>query len=189
MNRKTRNTAASIGGVLAVGALLTGAGLAYAQTDDNNEQPTTTGAPVPETDDQPDRPWGDGTPPWGDGEAPWGDGEAPWGDGEGPFADGQSPFGEGGLPGCWMGQGRFGGGIEEIAADLGLTVEELEAAFESGQTLPEIAEANGVDLADIFGDSPFGDGEHPWGDGESPFADGEFPWGDGPPPWVQDSEG
>lgn len=38
---------------------------------------------------------------------------------------------------------------ETLAGALGITVEELEAARESGQRLSEIAEANGVDMADV----------------------------------------
>lgn len=38
---------------------------------------------------------------------------------------------------------------EAVAGALGMTVEELEAAFAEGQTLPGIAEAQGVDLADV----------------------------------------
>ena len=38
---------------------------------------------------------------------------------------------------------------EAIAEALGMTVEQLEAAFEEGKTLPEIAEEQGVDLADL----------------------------------------
>jgi uncharacterized protein YidB (DUF937 family) len=47
---------------------------------------------------------------------------------------------------------RFGmpGEMDEAVAEaLGMTAEELEAAFAEGKTLPEIAEEQGVDLADV----------------------------------------
>lgn len=43
--------------------------------------------------------------------------------------------------------GPFGGGV--VAEALGLTVEELRTAVADGQTIAEIAEANGVDIAEV----------------------------------------
>ena len=39
--------------------------------------------------------------------------------------------------------------LAAAAEVLGLTVEELQAAFEAGKTMPQIAEEQGVDLADL----------------------------------------
>ncbi len=139
MKHRTLNTAAAAGrGALVVGVLLAGVGIASAQTD-TEETPTTTTEETTAADKS-------FTPPWGDGEAPWGDGEAPWGDGEGPFGPGRFGGVRGGMP---FGPG-FGASTEDLAADLGMTPDELTAAFEAGQTLPEIAEANGVDLDELF---------------------------------------
>lgn len=144
MKRSTRNTAVTgIGGAIVVSGLLAGAAMVSAQADepvDDGDQTTTTTIEQPAPiDDTP-------TPPWADGESPWADGDIPFGRGR--FGGEGSPFGEGGPFGA--GGPGFGIGGDDLAADLGLTAEELAAAFESGQTLPEIAEANGVDLDDLF---------------------------------------
>ena len=160
MKRSTRNTAAlGIGGVLVAGGLFASAAMAKAQID----EPSDDGTPTTTIEEStPTVPEDDHTPPWGDGEAPWGDGD--------------TPFGRGGFGGA----GRFGGGpgfgvgSDDLAADLGITSDELTAAFEDGQTLPEIAEANGVDLDELFGDR-FG-------------RSGDSVWGDGAPPWAGESE-
>ena len=54
------------------------------------------------------------------------------------------------------GEGRIGDGVidrealkEVVANALNMTVAELDAAHEAGQRLPEIAEAQGVDIADV----------------------------------------
>lgn len=44
-------------------------------------------------------------------------------------------------------RGRFGGG--EVLEELGLSLDDVKAGFEAGQTLAETAEANGVSEADL----------------------------------------
>jgi hypothetical protein len=39
--------------------------------------------------------------------------------------------------------------LAAVAEALGLTVEDLQAALEAGKTMPQIAEEQGVDLADL----------------------------------------
>ncbi len=126
MKHRTLNTAAAagLGGALVVGVLFAGVGIASAQTDTEETPTTTTEEPTTTNESS--------TPPWGDGEGPFGPGRFGG-------ARGGMPFGPG-----------FGASTDSLAADLGMTPEELTAAFESGQTLPEIAEANGVDLDELF---------------------------------------
>ena len=174
MKRSTRNTAAlGIGGVLVAGGLFASAAMANAQIDEPSDDgtPSTTIEEPSTTIEEPSTTIEEPTPTVRDDDhtAPWGDGQAPWGEGD-------TPFGRGGFGGA----GRFGGGpgfgagSEDLAADLGITPDELTAAFEDGQTLPVIAEANGVDLDELFGDR-FG-------------RSGGAPWGDGAPPWAGESE-
>ena len=66
-----------------------------------------------------------------------------------PLAHGVCPFG-GSCVGFGMGGPGYGGTMSQTLADvLGMTVEELEAALEEGQTVSEIAAAQGVELADV----------------------------------------
>jgi hypothetical protein len=66
-----------------------------------------------------------------------------------PLAQGACPFG-GSCGGFGTGDPRYGGAMSQILADvLGMTAEQLEAALDEGQTVSEIAAAQGVELADV----------------------------------------
>ncbi len=96
--------------------------------------------------------------------------ETPWG-ANGP-GFGRSGEGRPGFGGPGFGRGGFGPGADALAETLGMTNDELSAAFESGQTLPEIAEEAGIDLSEVFGNRG--------------TSGGQAPWGEGPPPWAAD---
>ncbi|MEZ5139777.1 MAG: hypothetical protein R2711_13740 [Acidimicrobiales bacterium] len=65
-------------------------------------------------------------------------------EGQAPPADGERPDGP-------MGRGPGGGFDRDAAAEaLGITTDELQTQLEAGQTLAEIAEAQGVDKQDLI---------------------------------------
>lgn len=188
MNRKTMNkTAAGLGGIIAVAGLLVGTSIASAQSDDVADEPTTEQTTDTETTDEGSQsPW-EGFGEWSEGESPFGaegfsgfpgfDGAARpdfenfdfenfdfEGMNFGSTDFGSREFGSADFEfGDFAGR-EFGpfGDSEGLAKTLGLTADELASAFESGQTLPEIAEANGVGLGDTFAEHFSGAGSSRW---------------------------
>ncbi|MFZ5904800.1 MAG: hypothetical protein ACOYZ8_14735 [Chloroflexota bacterium] len=68
------------------------------------------------------------------------------------YADDATPPAPTGQPGGGRGPRGFGLGADELAAAaeaLGMTTDELSAALQEGQTLEDLAEAAGVDIADV----------------------------------------
>jgi tape measure domain-containing protein len=65
------------------------------------------------------------------------------------FADQERGERESRGPGRGGNQGAQGPNLEDLAAALGLTTEELQAEFEAGKRLPELLEELGIDEADL----------------------------------------
>ena len=66
-----------------------------------------------------------------------------------PFGE-RGPGGPGGPGGPRGGRGLDGAALEAVAEVLDMSTDELSAALEDGQTLPELAEEAGVDMQEIF---------------------------------------
>jgi hypothetical protein len=155
-------TASLLGGGVAGGLILTPT-LSGAQEDPTTtttepDTTVTTDAPTtdeaPSTPDAPDRPVLDD---WvADALAPLVDDGTITQDQADAVTDAlesarpERPFGGHDGPGGWIGPGWFGGDLSVVAEALGIDEDALRTALQDGQTLAEIAAANGVDVQAVI---------------------------------------
>lgn len=150
MNRRTRGLAAGVA-ALSAGAILVGPITALAQSDEPDDPTTTTEPEEPDAPDAPDpSSWlqevlaplvESGTLTQAQADAVI---EA--------LRDARPAFGDKGGPHWRRGPGRayVGHSLSTAAEAIGISDDDLRAALEDGETIAEVAEANGVAVQDVI---------------------------------------